>query len=153
MKESKKNDIPEGSIGKKKQRFLFFLFQKNHQNPHFSQLTEVRAFLTLSLQFLSAAPSTCIPSPKKAKKKKKKKNLSFPCVFKDSPVRVCLKTHQSVCLLRLTSRPSKAYGSRRVCFWSHWVGAVLRQTILQKKQDVGTYIAQRLPRTWCTTCH
>ena len=30
--------------------------------------------------------------------KKTKKNLSFPCVFKDSPVRVCLTTHQSVCV-------------------------------------------------------
>ena len=125
-KESKKNDIPEGSIGKKKQRFLFFLFQKNPPKPSFQSINRSQSSPhTLTLQFLSAGPSTCIPTHPKKKRKK------------PSASRVCLTTHQPVCVQRLTSHPSKAflhlpmaYGSRRVCFWSRWVGAAPRQTLL-----------------------
>ena len=128
--------------------FSFYFKKKSHQNPHFSQLTEVRAPLTLSLslQFLSAGPSACIHTHPKKKKEKNPQlpvcvlRLTSPYVFNDSPARVCSTTHQPVCILRLTSHPSKAflhlpmaYGSRRVCFWSHWVGAAPRQTLLHEE--------------------
>ena len=130
--ERKKNDIPEGSMGKKKHFFKFFLFQK--KKTHFSQLTKLRTFTpTLSHSLYNFCQ--LIPHPSK----KEKSSASSRCAFKDPPVSVYLKTHQSMCILRPTSHPSRvflqlplAYDSRRVCFWSYWMGAAPRTTLLHE---------------------
>ena len=84
----------------KRNTISFLSISKNSPKPSFQSINSSQSIHSLSLQFLSAGPSTCIPpTPSHTKKK----TLNFPCVFKDSPVGVCLKTHQSVCVKGLTS--------------------------------------------------